>query len=118
MERHLTRPVPLTELAAVPTLPTPGTELVWTKLVPPAPRAGLIARAGLQSMLQIGLEAELCLLDAPAGSGKTTLLAQWCATVGVGRVAWVSLDEGDNSRPCTGPALTTSGWSCRRCSTT
>ena len=96
MERHLTRPVPLTELAAVPTLPTPGTELVWTKLVPPAPRAGLIARAGLQSMLQIGLEAELCLLDAPAGSGKTTLLAQWCATAGVGRVAWVSLDEGDN----------------------
>jgi LuxR family maltose regulon positive regulatory protein len=67
-----------------------------TKLVPPAPRAGLIARAGPQSLLQAGLDAKLCLLDAPAGSGKTTLLAQWRATAGTGRVAWVSLDEGDN----------------------
>jgi LuxR family maltose regulon positive regulatory protein len=71
-------------------------DLVWTKLSPPAPRAELIPRAGLQSLLQAGLEAKLCLLDAPAGSGKTTLLAQWCATAGVGRVAWVSLDESDN----------------------
>ena len=47
-------------------------------------------------MLQAGSEAKLCLLDALAGSGKTTLLAQWAATAGAGRVAWVSLDEGDN----------------------
>ena len=70
--------------------------LVWSKLVPPAPRAGLITRAGLQSLLQARLEAKLCLLDAPAGFGKTTLLAQWQAGSGGGRVAWVSLDEGDN----------------------
>ena len=35
-------------------------------------------------------------MDAPAGFGKTTLLAQWRAVAGRGRVAWVSLDEGDN----------------------
>jgi LuxR family maltose regulon positive regulatory protein len=75
---------------------SPGPDLLWTKLAAPAPRAGLIPRSGLQALLQAGLDAKLCLVDAPAGSGKTTLLAQWCATAGAGRVAWVSLDEGDN----------------------
>jgi LuxR family transcriptional regulator, maltose regulon positive regulatory protein len=74
----------------------PGPDLLWTKLAAPAPRPGLIPRSGLLSLLQRGLDAKLCLVDAPAGSGKTTLLAQWCATAGAGRVAWVSLDEGDN----------------------
>jgi LuxR family transcriptional regulator, maltose regulon positive regulatory protein len=69
---------------------------VWTKLVAPAPRAGLLPRAGLQSLLQASLQAKLCLVAAPAGSGKTTLLAQWQAGAGGGRVGWVSLDEGDN----------------------
>jgi LuxR family maltose regulon positive regulatory protein len=73
-----------------------GPELVWSKLRPPAPRAGLVSRARLQARLQAGLQGKLCLLGAPAGFGKTTLLAQWCAGAGAGRVAWVSLDEGDN----------------------
>jgi LuxR family maltose regulon positive regulatory protein len=89
MERCLTPTVPLAE-------PVLGSGLVWSKLTPPTLRAGLIARPGLQSLLQDGLRAKLCLLDAPAGSGKTTLLAQWYATAGAGEVAWVSLDEGDN----------------------
>jgi LuxR family maltose regulon positive regulatory protein len=75
---------------------SPGPELLWTKLVAPAPRAGLLLRAGLQSLLQSSLQAKLCLLAAPAGYGKTTLLAQWRAVAGGGRVGWVSLDEGDN----------------------
>jgi LuxR family transcriptional regulator, maltose regulon positive regulatory protein len=75
---------------------SPGPELVWTKLVAPAPRAGLVPRAGLQSLLQASLQARLCLVAAPAGFGKTTLLAQWRQAAGGGRVAWVSLDEGDN----------------------
>jgi LuxR family transcriptional regulator, maltose regulon positive regulatory protein len=74
----------------------PGPELLWTKLVAPAPRAGLLPRAGLQSLLQASLQAKLCLVAAPAGSGKTTLLAQWRAVAGGGRVAWVSLEESDN----------------------
>jgi LuxR family transcriptional regulator, maltose regulon positive regulatory protein len=75
---------------------SPGPELLWTKLVAPAPRAGLLPRAGLQSLLQSSLQAKLCLVAAPAGSGKTTLLAQWRAGAGGGRVAWVSLGESDN----------------------
>jgi LuxR family transcriptional regulator, maltose regulon positive regulatory protein len=74
----------------------PGPELVRTKLWPPAARAGLLQRAGIQSLLQGGLQGKLCLVEAPPGFGKTTLLAQWRATAGRGRVAWVSLDEGDN----------------------
>jgi LuxR family maltose regulon positive regulatory protein len=74
----------------------PGPELLWTKLVAPAPRAGLVPRAGLLSLLQASLQAKLCLVAAPAGSGKTTLLAQWRAVAGGGRVAWVSLEESDN----------------------
>ena len=74
--------------------PSPG--LVWTKLMAPAPRAGLLPRAGLQSLLQASLQAKLCLVAAPAGFGKTTLLAQWRQVAGGGRVAWVSLEESDN----------------------
>jgi LuxR family maltose regulon positive regulatory protein len=73
-----------------------GSELLWSKLWPPASRAGVVRRAGLESLLQSGLQAKLCLLSAPAGSGKTTLLTQWCTAGGAGRVAWVSLDEDDN----------------------
>jgi anti-anti-sigma factor len=75
---------------------TPGPDLVWSKLVPPAPRAGFIPRARLQSLLRTGVQGKLCLLAAPAGSGKTALLAHWCAVAGTGRAAWVSLDDGDN----------------------
>jgi LuxR family maltose regulon positive regulatory protein len=74
----------------------PGPDLVWSKLWPPAPRAGLIPRASLQSRLQEGVQARLSVLDAPAGFGKTTLLTQWRAAVGATQVAWVALDEGDN----------------------
>src|SRR5215203_1078169 len=75
---------------------SPRPELLWTKLVAPAPRAGLLPRAGLQSLLQSSLQAKLCLVAAPAGSGKTTLLAQWRTVAGGGRVAWVSLEAADN----------------------
>jgi anti-anti-sigma factor len=73
-----------------------GLDLMWTKLVPPGLRAGLIPRARPQSLLQTGVQAKLCLLAAPVGSGKTTLLTQWRAAAGGGRAAWVSLGEGDN----------------------
>jgi LuxR family maltose regulon positive regulatory protein len=75
---------------------SPRPELLWTKLVAPALRPGLLPRAGLQSLLESSLQAKLCLVAAPAGSGKTTLLAQWRAVAGGGRVAWVSLEESDN----------------------
>jgi LuxR family maltose regulon positive regulatory protein len=70
--------------------------LVRAKLRPPPVRAGLVHRGELEALLEAGVQGKLCLLDAPAGSGKTTLLAQWRASSGGARVAWVSLDEGDN----------------------
>src|SRR6266508_1703948 len=73
-----------------------GSDLVWTKLSPPATRPGLVHRASLESLLQASVHGKLCLLAAPAGFGKTTLLLQWRAATGDGRVAWVALDEGDN----------------------
>jgi LuxR family transcriptional regulator, maltose regulon positive regulatory protein len=74
----------------------PDSGLVASKLVAPASRAGLLPRSSLQSLLGGSLQGKLCLVEAPAGFGKTTLLAQWQAAAGGGRVAWVSLDDGDN----------------------
>jgi LuxR family transcriptional regulator, maltose regulon positive regulatory protein len=75
----------------------PGPILLRTKLSPPPARAGLVPRARLDGLLDAGAKGRLCLVDAPAGSGKTTLLAQWWrAERGTRRVAWLSLDDGDD----------------------
>jgi LuxR family transcriptional regulator, maltose regulon positive regulatory protein len=74
-----------------------GPILLRTKLSPPPVRAGLIPRARLDGLLETGAKGRLCLVDAPAGSGKTTLLGQWWrAGHGSRRVAWLSLDDGDD----------------------
>lgn len=67
--------------------------LLATKLHPPA-RRGLLPRPGLVHRLR-PTGHRLTVLDAPAGWGKTSLLAEWCAPGDV-RVAWVSLDTGDD----------------------
>jgi len=47
--------------------------------------------------LNAGLHRKLTLISAPAGFGKTTLPSEWVAGYGLHtRVAWLSLDEGDN----------------------
>ena len=93
---------------------SPSPELLWGKLRPPALRAGLIPRAGLLSLLQAGLAAKLCLLDAPAGFGKTTLLGQWRMAAGGDRVAWVSMDEGDNGPGAAAPSASSASSSAAR----
>lgn len=71
-----------------------------TKLHVPEPRADLVARSRLSSRLAAaGTGAtRLVLVCAPAGFGKTTVLSQWLAAAGANlpRVAWLSLDTGDN----------------------
>jgi LuxR family transcriptional regulator, maltose regulon positive regulatory protein len=75
----------------------PDPVLLRTKLRPPPTHAGLVSRPRLDALLEAGTRARLCLIDASAGSGKTTLLVQWfLAHHGSRRVAWVSLDDGDN----------------------
>jgi len=73
-----------------------------TKLFAPTPRAQLVGRPGLVDQLDTTLDSShrLTLLSAPAGFGKTTALSDWTARLGQRhgdtRVAWLSLDEGDN----------------------
>ena len=69
--------------------------LLTTKLYLPSLRAGaqVVARPRLRARLD---EARpLVLISAAAGSGKSTLLSDWI-NHSQRRVAWLSLDEGDN----------------------
>jgi LuxR family maltose regulon positive regulatory protein len=71
--------------------------LLQTKLYVPPIRPGLVSRPRLIEQLNTGLHRKLTLISAPAGFGKTTLLSEWIAgSEPRMRVAWLSLDEGDN----------------------
>jgi LuxR family transcriptional regulator, maltose regulon positive regulatory protein len=59
------------------------------------PRAGFVPRPRLLASLAEGVGRGLTVLCTPAGFGKTTVLADW-ARRSRGRVAWLSLDAGDN----------------------
>ncbi len=61
---------------------------------------GLVPRPRLLERMSRSSSARLTLVSAPPGFGKTTLLAQWArvATSAAGRVAWLSLERGDNDR--------------------
>ncbi|MDQ3704952.1 MAG: LuxR C-terminal-related transcriptional regulator, partial [Chloroflexota bacterium] len=66
-----------------------------TKLYTPPPRPKVVRRPRLIERLNEGLHRKLTLIAAPAGFGKTTLVSEWVAGSDR-RVAWLSLDEGDN----------------------
>ncbi|HUT20784.1 MAG TPA: LuxR C-terminal-related transcriptional regulator [Anaerolineae bacterium] len=73
--------------------------LLKTKLYVPPVRPGLVSRPRLVERLNEGLRLgrKLALISAPAGFGKTTLLSEWIAGCTEDlRIAWVSLDKGDN----------------------
>jgi LuxR family maltose regulon positive regulatory protein len=70
-----------------------ATPVLATKLFVPARRARLVARERLDSAFDP--RRRLTLVSAPAGFGKTTLVAEWIAGTDR-RVAWLSLDDGDN----------------------
>ncbi len=82
--------------------------ILATKLYIPPPRPAIVPRPRLVERLNEGLASgrQLALISASAGFGKTTLVSEWIATltpsplpVGEGpgvRVAWLSLDEGDD----------------------
>jgi LuxR family maltose regulon positive regulatory protein len=75
-------------------------ELLTTKLAPPRLRPLFVPRQALLARLDEGLEHKLTLISAPAGFGKTTLVSEWIAfrreQRNLPRLAWVSLDPGDN----------------------
>jgi LuxR family maltose regulon positive regulatory protein len=74
--------------------------LLKTKLYIPPVRPELVSRPRLIERLNVGMMHKLTLVSAPAGFGKTTLLSEWVAgneqTELKVRLAWLSLDEGDN----------------------
>ena len=69
--------------------------LLATKLNVPGLRPDLVPRPRLAQRLDEGRGRGLVLVCAPAGYGKTVLLAEWVRR-GRHRVAWLSLDAGDN----------------------
>jgi LuxR family maltose regulon positive regulatory protein len=73
-------------------------QLLATKFFIPSSSHALILRPRLLTLLNKSLECPLTLVSAPAGFGKTTLLSNWIHSLPPerARVAWVSLDEGDN----------------------
>src|SRR5918911_3530036 len=94
-----------------------STPILTTKLYMPLPRPNAVLRSRLIARLNAGMHRKLTLVAAPAGFGKTTLVSTWLAartedrgmrteTVSSSlgpqssalstRVAWLSLDEGDN----------------------
>lgn len=92
--------MPLCTGAAAPRTYADAMPVLGTKLRVPAPRRALVARERLVERL-VGPPGEeapprLLLVAAPAGFGKTTLLTQWLRAAAPERVAWLSLDRGDN----------------------
>ncbi len=55
----------------------------------------MVLRARLTKRLNEGVQRKLTLISAPAGFGKTTLVSEWVAVIDW-KIAWLSLDEGDN----------------------
>jgi len=80
-------------------------QLLTTKLYIPPVRPQLVSRQRLIEQLNSGIHRNLTLISAPAGFGKTTLIGEWLGTIQNNngkknrsecRVAWLSLDNGDN----------------------
>ena len=79
-----------------------ASRVLSTKLFVPPQRPQSVPRIRLIDRLSDGRAAgrKLTLVAAPAGFGKTTVVSEWVADVKARepdvRVAWISLDEGDN----------------------
>jgi LuxR family transcriptional regulator, maltose regulon positive regulatory protein len=73
----------------------PMPDIVASKLRVPPRKATHVDRPRLVSRLDEGLAGKVTVITAPAGSGKTTLLAAWIEAT-ARRVAWLSLDAGDD----------------------
>ncbi len=69
--------------------------LLQTKLHVPRIRADIAQRSRLLDALSGGAEKPFTLISAPAGFGKTTLVSDWVRAAQC-KVAWLSLDDGDN----------------------
>jgi LuxR family maltose regulon positive regulatory protein len=70
--------------------------LLETKFSPPIAHGRLVPRVRLSDQIAGAAAATLTLVSAPAGFGKTTVMAELASRPHVARIAWLSLDAGDN----------------------
>ncbi|MFL5754875.1 MAG: helix-turn-helix transcriptional regulator, partial [Chloroflexota bacterium] len=70
--------------------------LLETKFHLPVAHGRHVPRARLSDQIARATNATLTLVSAPAGFGKSTVMAELAARSGDSRVAWLSLDPGDN----------------------
>lgn len=85
----------------VPLDPNAGTrwsDLLVTKLAPPAPALGVIERPRLIGAMSCASARRLTVVEAPLGYGKTTLLAEWWQRLPreSAVVGWLSLEDPEN----------------------
>ena len=74
-----------------------ASQLLNTKIFIPPTRPEIVSRPRLLERLSEDEYNKLTLISAPAGFGKTTLLSEWIVNRNLHtRIAWVSLDNGDN----------------------
>lgn len=73
-----------------------ASNILHTKLFPPALRPKRVMRDALLQRLMSHQTGKLTLVSAPAGFGKSTLLAEWVKAQSSHVVAWVSLDRSDS----------------------
>lgn len=72
------------------------TPLLETKFHLPVADGRRVPRERLAAQLAAATGATLTLVSAPAGFGKTTVMAELATLRGGARIAWLSLDPGDN----------------------
>jgi LuxR family maltose regulon positive regulatory protein len=76
-------------------LAEPQDPLIAAKVTVPALRPGTVSRLGQRDLLTDRRPA-IVVVSAPPGYGKTSLMVDW-ARRDLRKVAWVSLDRGDNN---------------------
>ena len=73
------------------------THLLDAKLAPPRPPPGFVVRPRVSGMFEAAAACPLTVVSAGPGWGKTLAAAAWAASgPTAGKLAWVSLDEGDS----------------------
>jgi ATP/maltotriose-dependent transcriptional regulator MalT len=70
--------------------------LLKTKLFIPPLQENLIPRQRLLSTINVEVWRKLVLIKTPPGFGKSTLAIQWAGQADL-PVAWLSLDQSDNT---------------------
>lgn len=83
------QPRPLQSLARDP--------ILQSKITVPALPPWVIPRPRITKRMTQGTRGAVTLITGPPGSGKTVATASWAAGYGGGPVAWVTLDEFDDS---------------------